>query len=223
MKSLIIVSLFVLFLSSCRPAQEKRKYEEVVVVPAPAPEMTATQDPHAFLKGPMEKTALEDMSSPEALRVVAASATKPDLSWETPSGWKETKEEGIRLVTFTSEGPKEGIECFVVSLLGDAGGLKANVIRWMGQIHMPPPAESDLNEFLASLAKTTAQSGWPVTIVDFTSLPSAQDPESPSMMAAIVEMQEDTIFVKMTGKLKAVRLNQAEFQLLCQSLTNQTK
>ena len=76
--------------------------------------------------------------------MIAASAQKPPLAWDLPEGWTETPGNGMRLVTFHST-DKDPVECTIVSLGGMAGGLESNIVRWMGQINIPMPAQDQFD------------------------------------------------------------------------------
>jgi len=55
-----------------------------------------------------------------------------------------------------------------------------------------------------------------MTIIDLSELSDGQ--QNPSMIAAIAELEDKTIFVKMTGSRKDVVSNRKQFTSLCQSL-----
>ena len=55
-----------------------------------------------------------------------------------------------------------------------------------------------------------------MTIIDLTELTEGE--ESPSMTAAIANLENMTIFVKMTGNREDVIANRKPFETLCKSL-----
>ena len=204
---------FLFFLNSCQKTEESRRYEEVVLnAPQPAAaspsfmDDSTPMDPHAGLKD-------MPMSSPFPIHQLA-----DELTWTVPQGWIEKKGDGLRLVTFISENPDDNVECSIVSMGGEAGGLKANVIRWMGQINLAVPVESQLEEFLSRQEKFNIAENLSAVVIDLTSLQEESFPSVPSMMAAMIATSDGVIFVKMTGNKQSVINNRDAFKELCRSL-----
>lgn len=208
----------VLTLSSCQPQPASREYEEVVM-PSPLQSRMSVHggDPHAFMN-----------SNRAVQEVLDASAARPALSWETPHGWTEEKGSAMRLATFRAQ--DSDIDCSIISLSGRAGGLQSNVVRWMRQVHAAVPSGDRLEEFLSSQEVIKTKGGFSATVIDLTALPlaEAESPEAvsppeeghaPSMIAAVAELQDMTVFVKMTGTKEAVLRNRDPFMSLCRSLT----
>ncbi len=120
------------------------------------------------------------------------------LQWTAPESWSEEAGTGMRLVTFTvgSEGAT-GV-CTIVRLGGAAGGLEANVRRWLGQLNVPEPPAEEWAAFLAGQEHIHAAGGFEGVLVDLTTL-GAQTPEAASMLAGLLKADEATLFVKFTG------------------------
>ena len=211
-----LFSLLFLSTVSCEKAPEKYAYHEITISDT-SPEMFDS-DPHAGLPG-FESSPQQNLTNPSGMMPEGSVPPGPsvDLAWDRPEGWQEQAGSGMRLVTFVSGEGDQKIECSIVSLGGMAGGLAANVKRWLGQLNITLDSQG-LNEFLAGQKTVTAKGGWPVAVVDFTSLRTSSDPLEPSMMAAVLEMDDKTLFVKMTGPMKGVMQNKQNFELLCQSL-----
>ncbi|VAX37448.1 hypothetical protein MNBD_UNCLBAC01-1083 [hydrothermal vent metagenome] len=213
MKRLLVISNFTvivilgLFLSSCENRQvQRREYKEIVIT-VPSPVMSSKNS-----QGSMKGSSSSDNELPPV--------TKPAIIWKAPNEWLETKGSSMRLVSFStpSDNPQNYIECSIVSLSGKAGGVKANVMRWMSQVNLNSD-QPEVDSFLNNLEKTTTGSGLPVTIVDFTILQVSDDELSSSMMAAIIELTDEIVFIKMTGDKGAVLNNKKNFQSLVQSIS----
>ena len=194
----------VLSLSSCEKADQKRTYEEVVTQTIQDPqkllhEMIARgEDPHAFLKAqPMNNT-----SAP--------------VTWNVPAGWKEKPAGGMRLASFTSE--TDTVDISIVSLSGEAGGVSANINRWLGQLHLPAFNDEALQQFLSKQEKFTSSGGLLVTMVDFATFVTEDDQSLPGMLAAIIQLSDQTVFVKMTGTIGEINKNRELFRELCRSI-----
>lgn len=202
--------------SACEKAPQKRMYTEVVV-DAPAhslmmPSSMGKDDPHAFMVNP----ALDPMKQPPSDELMA-SVSPVDLAWVTPEGWVEEKGSGMRLATFRTLAT-DAIECSVVSLGGQAGGIEANVVRWMGQIGISPLSGQSLAEFLSEQETAQTLNGVIVSVVDFSLLQKEAPESAQSIVASFIESNDKTIFIKMTGSKKAVGKNKEKFVHLIESL-----
>lgn len=146
-------------------------------------------------------------------------ATAPSLKWHLPENWSEAPGGGMRLASFSPpawEGLGQGS---VILLGGDAGGLEANLRRWMQQIKLQPPDETAFQAFLAGLAPKTTRGGFPCVLVDFGALlDPAADPSTPSMLAAAVTLQDQTAFFKLTGPADKLAAQRASFEQFCLSV-----
>lgn len=151
-------------------------------------------------------------------KMLEASVARPPLSWTTPQGWQETPVGGMRLVSFVSTDKDNPVECTIISLGGQAGGLESNAARWMKQVNIDVPAQAELEKFLAAQKKIKTQNGFDATIIDLTQLQSPDDLESQSMMATIIVLPDMTVFVKIIGTRGAVLKNRDKFETLCESL-----
>jgi len=188
---IIFLGVCTLIFTSCEQQITSREYEEIVIAPV--------TDPHDFMR-----------SSPFA----GEQHLNSPLSWEVPQGWSEEKGSGMRLVTFRD--PNSSMECSIISLGGQAGGFRSNVTRWMNQINVSIPAGDQLSAFLSRQQKLKSKGGFVVTIIDLSEL--SQGEHAPSMIAAITELENKTIFVKMTGSRGDVITNRVQFTSLCRSL-----
>ena len=233
--SLAVVLSVALAGGGCDRRSGKRTYQEIVQsVPSqpshPAMPMSGELDTsaipdddiHAFLRegqggmpGPMAMTGVVD---PQTQKMLEASVARPPLSWATPEGWQESPGSGMRLATFRSADTGDPVECALISLAGDAGGVESNAARWMQQVNIAVPDVPAMEKFLAAQKKIKTRDGFDATILDLTQLQSQDDLESPSMAATIITLPDMTVFVKMTGARGAVLKNRDQFEALCESL-----
>jgi len=187
------VSFAVVFiLSSCEKVNQKRTYEEVVTV----------QEQKS------NETAVASFSSEE----------KSPFNWSIPDGWKEKPAGGMRLASFTSETDAH-LDVSIVSLSGAAGGVSANINRWLGQLHLSAFNDEILQQFLSKQEKFTTAAGLFVTMVDFSALMPEDNQSLPSMLAAIIQLSNQTVFVKMTGTVGEINKNRELFRELCRSVS----
>ncbi len=199
-------------LSSCENNEQKRFYTEIVV-PSPLAER---QDSTAVLEHPeifLPSTANDEPSPKQSSDLKSGD----NLTWATPSGWKEELGHGMRLVTFVEGEGKEKVEVSIVKLAGAAGDLQANVVRWLGQIKLELKDE-ELASFISRAKGINTDSGMAGKIFDFTLLQKWSAADLDSMMTAMFEQPDGVIFVKMTGSKKIVLSEQKKFEQLCHSL-----
>ncbi len=196
----ILFSLMIL--TGCEQKSQVRHYTEVVVEAPKAqmpPMMAAaeTQDPHAGL----------DMSAAPMMPTVN-NELKDKLSWSLPKGWMEEPGNGMRLVSFHLKDDPKAIDVSVVSLGGMAGGLPANLKRWLGQISVDV-SDEQLQSFIQDS---------PDNIFDFTKMQQGADPSSKSMIAAMLTIGDATVFVKMSGTIESVNQHKRSFLALVKSV-----
>ncbi len=183
---------------------------------------------HAGLKSGSPNPSAESGPASSAAAMAAMPVTpelersvdRSPLQWQTPPGWTEKKGGGMRLVTFTTSSRAGSTETTIISLGGQAGGLEANVTRWMRQINLSA-GQADLQRFLAGQEKLTTASGLPTTMVDFTGLQADLPGDAPSMIAAVMDRGRSQIFVKMSGPKAAVTEQRAAFRNLVTSISEQ--
>lgn len=148
------------------------------------------------------------------------------LIWQKPESWQEYPGSGFRLVTFNAGEGGDAIECTIVSLSGAAGGIEANLIRWMQQINLNVPAGTPVLEYLkkneAYMPGYATAGGWLINFIEFAKLQKNVAPDAPSMQVSIItspdKSMDSTIFVKMTGTIDALSKHKDEFQFLSNSI-----
>ncbi len=193
---LLIISFFIL--TGCEQKPQVRQYTEVIV-PAPLaqmPPMAMKADPHAGM----------DMSVPPEMMPTVNSDLK--LAWDLPKGWAEKPGKGMRLASFYLVDNPQEIDVSIVSLGGMAGGLEANLQRWLGQINVQV-SDVQMQEFIQASQDN---------IFDFTQLQKGADSLSKSTIAAMITLGDTTVFVKMTGSIKAVGTYKKDFIALVKSV-----
>ena len=128
------------------------------------------------------------------------------LTWKAPEGWTQGPPKQMRLVTLNPDG-RPGVECYVALLGGRAGGVEANINRWRQQLSLAPlPADA-----IAKLP-TLPVLGRPSPFVEV-------DGGKLGMYGLVCELDGQTVFVKMTGPMDALRAERDRFVEFCKSLT----
>lgn len=186
--------------SSCGGDRDAvRVYREVSYVDRPAE--AAPQAPTA-------------MPMPDVAPVSGGTA----LNWDTPEGWAEAPGSGMRLATFTMGSAEEPGTCTMVLLVGVAGGLEANIERWLGQLDLSVPAGEEFKSFVDAQERFTTAGGLPVVLVDLTGLTEVQSDRPDSMLAGVVLAGEQTVFVKLTGPVTLLNKEKERLSALCRSV-----
>lgn len=127
------------------------------------------------------------------------------FAWTTPQGWAEKPARQMRLVTVGPAGDPR-VECFVTVLAGAGGGLEANVNRWRSQLKLAPLAADAIAEL-----PTLDVLGRKAQVVEI-------DGGQVGMFGLVCEMGEQSLFVKMTGPMDALRQERGSFDAFCTSL-----
>jgi hypothetical protein len=141
------------------------------------------------------------------------------LQWDTPEGWTENRTPSdFRLAAFlVKTGDVESV-CTIIPLQGEAGGLEANVSRWLGQIAGGKiPGKNTVEELIKSQEKFFSKGQFPVVLIDFT--PVTANPTDKSILAAVLKIQGDSVFIKMTGQKSHLVENKIKFKALCRSFS----
>jgi hypothetical protein len=168
-------------------------------------------------EAPAAGTQQEKQASPAPAATAMPAHTH--FQWNSPEGWIENRAaSGFRLAAFTVKSGEIESICTIIPLQGEAGGLKANVTRWLGQITgSMPPDENTVEKLLNAQEKFLTKGQFPAVLIDFT--PVTPNPTDKSILAGILTVQGNSIFIKMTGQKSHLIENKAKFKALCQSFS----
>ncbi|MCB9868551.1 MAG: hypothetical protein H6837_01765 [Planctomycetes bacterium] len=125
------------------------------------------------------------------------------LRFEPPASWAKIEGHPMRLVTYGTSG---GGKCSVTVLPGAAGGLPDNVNRWLGQIGAAPLDAAGI----AALPKVKALGAEHPMVAGYG--------KTDGVVATVVRVQGDSVFVKLEGKSDVVRAEANNFVKFCASL-----
>lgn len=211
---LLLVPTLVFILTGCEQKPQVRHYTQITIqnktMSNPHVGM-GMKDPHAGLDMSMIKDphAGLDMNMPMGQAMPTANdALKGNIAWDVPKGWVEKPGGPMRLATFQLEKNPKEFDCSIVALPGDAGGLEANIKRWLGQIQLNVEDQA-----LDAFIKNTKDG-----VYDFSTLQSKQARDTQSMIAAMLNIEGTTVFIKLKGTLKAIDENRGMFVKLVQSV-----
>ncbi len=174
------------FLQSVRPSEGK-----IASAPAPAP-MSASPGGN-------------NTNAPTPPPIEAAQGAP--VQYTLPPGWQEKPLSPMRLASFKASGPNgKEPDVSVVALPGIAGGDLANVNRWRGQVQLAPIDE----DTLAKTAEHITANGHDFLLVDLASEQPVKG-EKQRILAAILDENERSWFIKMTGEDAAVASQKSAF------------
>ncbi|MBU0676740.1 MAG: hypothetical protein KJ626_01370 [Verrucomicrobia bacterium] len=142
----------------------------------------------------------------------------PGFTWTAPEGWKSIPASGWRLAAFEVEKDSGKAVCTIITLEGDAGGLAANVERWLGQLNLQAPPRDELNEILAGEKRFRTDAGFESMMVDLSRWTEGDDPARTSMIAGIIAAGPQTLFIKLTGPHTLLAEEKANLESLCESI-----
>ena len=146
---------------------------------------------------------------------VVRAATR--LSWTTPDGWRAEAGTGMRAATFTLGADGQSATCTVIMLSGPAGGVDANVKRWIGQLKLEPLTDSDFQSFMDRQPQVKTSAGLDLRIVDITELGDGAA-DAQSIIGGILNLPASTAFIKFMGPSGLLRGEKDKFIALCQSM-----
>jgi len=175
-------------------------------VSAPAVGMNPVADPHAGL----------DMSTMGSL--VDAPNTQNFISWVSPEGWKQEAGTHMRMASFHPVTDPNAIDCYIIALAGPAGGLGANLQRWLSQLGLQA-SDDNLSRLSASAQKLQSKDGLEINVYDFTAVQTQSSLSDKTMLVAMITLDQTTVFVKMTGSIESVKQNKDNFLKLLGSMT----
>jgi hypothetical protein len=217
LRCLLLVLTTGLLNAACKPSGSEKRFYREVVISRPAPDAGHHPgDGHdhsgdsTLPEGhPPTASGMDPAALPPALRGGAG----VELTWDVPADWVETAGQGMRRASFSIEGSE--VLCTIVALSGSAGGTESNLRRWLGQVglNLDTPAFASM---MQSLEAGTTASGLAWTWVDFN--PLVQGDAAPSIKAAILEKEESTVFVKMTGPAAELTKQDAALKTLVNSI-----
>ena len=139
------------------------------------------------------------------------------LKYARPASWQEKPLSPMRLASFKAVAPNgKEADVSIVSLPGMAGGDLANVNRWREQVKLSPIDE----DTLARSAEHIKANGHDYLLVDLVSdTPLGEQNEKQRILGSILDENDRSWFVKMTGEAKAVASQKSAFTDFLRSLT----
>ena len=135
------------------------------------------------------------------------------LEFTAPDGWQETEPAVMSIATLDLPG---NARCTVTVLGGDGGGVEPNINRW----HMQLGADTLSDEQIEALPLIPMFGALcPSVRIEGTFAPQHGDTiEDAVLLGAIATLEDEAVFVKLTGPRNAVDEQGAAFAAFCRSL-----
>ncbi len=154
---------------------------------------------------------------------VALAESAAGVSWTRPAGWTAEGQRPMRAATYSIPpefGEKSGAECGIYFFgTGQGGSVDDNITRWKSQFtnHGAPAPAKVAKRTVHGIAMTTIDvsgeySGLGGPLSDGTSRVAGY-----RLLGAIVSAPGGNIFVKCTGPLKTMSVNEPKFEQLLAS------
>jgi hypothetical protein len=150
------------------------------------------------------------------------------LTWTLPAGWIEQPgSDPLRVASFLAPDSlladslgtdPQALDISIVQFGGQAGGVEANISRWMGQVKILPSPEL-VQKVLAGADSFSIASGQKAIVVDFTGLLAGDMTQSTSILGVIIEGDGYTVFVKAMGDRDRLPLLKPQFLTFCRSIS----
>ncbi len=198
------------FLLSCREKPTKHTFSEVNGFDSPLKRQE--------IKLPETMSTEASMGSGDA----SGAAVSPHadhaggkLTWNLPEGWNAHVGSGMFYAIVKTSPRQDANEAGIVMLAGEAGGLEANVERWLGQLGVQLTPEK-MKAFIDDRKTLEAQGNLKVTCLDFT--PVVANGESQCMLVGIVKPKENSYFVKLKGTQQSLLSERGDFVKFLESL-----
>jgi len=130
--------------------------------------------------------------------------------WETPNSWvPNNNSSSMRIASYNVPFSKGVGDLSVMILNGKGGGIAANVNRWRGQIGMEPIMDKDIIK-KAKLGESQLGSYFLFELM-------SQDKNDLSILAAIIPLSDNTLFIKLTIHKDGIKELKKEFNTFCSS------
>lgn len=177
-------------------------------------DLMSGSNPHGT-PNPHEPASPHGTGSPSAAPTGPAADPTNSFAWTCPPGWTEAQPTSMRTANFHPAGDPRA-ECYLTFLVGDAGGLGANVNRWRAQLSLPPLTGEQIDAlpkaaFLGRGAALLEASG------TWKGMNGTEAAPGWGLVGILLVDPNGSAFLKMTGPAKLVAGEKDAFLALAKS------
>jgi len=134
----------------------------------------------------------------------------PEIAWEKPRDWKEVTGHSMRLASFSAPFSEGNGDVSITTFAGKSGGIGPNVNRWLGQIGLGPISDSAIE---AMAIKKIGRLG------EYSYFKLINDKDAgQAILASILQLEERTVFVKLSSNLIGLKEIEPDFNRFCNSI-----
>ncbi len=148
-------------------------------------------------------------------------STKPTprtVDWQLPAGWKEVPTTGMRMGAFTIPSKNGPVTGSVIQMGGEAGGMAANIERWMRQLGLQNFTDAQMATFVSELPSFTTAKKFSGKLVDLTPVLGGNLMNNQSALVGVISLKKSQLFIKLTGPRKLLVKERADFIKFCKSI-----
>lgn len=188
-------------------------------------------EPRVYVEAGFKPNKSESMAGPGMMGgsgiPMDASPADVKVTWTLPDGWQaKDSANALRIGSFLAPDPSlanvgemdpHAVDVSVVRLAGDGGGLKANILRWMGQVGIKSNPE-EMEEFVKAAKHFKTKTGQDGMYVDLTDKLSGDMTQSKTIFGAVIQTADYTVFIKGMGEQARVLAVKPVIIGFCESL-----
>jgi len=160
------------------------------------------------------ESASDAAATGEQRAAAGSTAEEAAIRWEAPPGWRESAGSQMRMASFAAPTEAGEADVSLVKLSGAAGGLLANVNRWLGQIALRPVDEAGLAKLLEERRSRQGE------LYHFVRLNNSEIGRA--IYGGVFRRGGYTLFAKLTAPSEAARLAEEDFLAFCDSVRFET-
>ena len=131
------------------------------------------------------------------------------FDYEVPAGWEELPPTQFRIINLLVPAEPQPAQVSLTMLMGDGGGVRANIDRWRRQVGLAPMSQ---DEFLALKERTMFNQ--PATYVELEGSYEGMDGTriaEAGLFGAVFARGQSALFVKMTGPSELLGAQRSAF------------
>ncbi|MGL1903339.1 MAG: hypothetical protein OCC49_14460 [Fibrobacterales bacterium] len=212
MKFIFAIAILSLVIVGCK--EEKiRTYTEKPASMAPQPP-TDQKDMPKMPAGhpPIDQNSPSMGAAPQGAPTRTANDTRPKFSWKLPKGWLVQEGGGMITATYFPDDGTNSFKATLIILGGMAGGVDANLERWLGQIGLPsdPGTIAKVKNGATQVAGVNVKG----SLYDLT----LQATQEKTFLVTILPVEEYSVFVKFMAAPDVAKAQKQNFTALLNSL-----
>ena len=140
------------------------------------------------------------------------------FDYEVPAGWEELPPTQFRIINLQVPAEPQPAQVSLTMLMGDGGGVRANIDRWRRQVGLAPMSQE---EFLGLEERTMFDQ--PATYVELEGSYEGMDGTritNAGLFGAVFARGQSALFVKMTGPSELLGAQRDPSASACSTVIN---